>query len=773
MQSNSKQKPASGILTLTTDTDKGLIRSPTLTPHLRFHDIGEQQTLLVSESFNTLLHGQLTVDLLPLLNSKHTLEELEEMLCDRHKAHDVRVAIVSLANKGYVVSGEYHMDRAQAAYWTSLGASPVWVEECLANSRIHVLEDYDRGLSQKLKATGVQIAADDPELVVVRCDDYLGTGLEEINKHQLEVEIPWLLVRPQGVQPLFGPVFQADGSGPCWKCLSYRLSSHQEVHSFLRNVAGDDAAFKPFVKDATTFEAVLGLIAAEITKWVVLRKNSTLHEHAIAIDTRSFSTSKHRVIRRPQCSACGDEALYDPNRHPEPLHLNSSPKTHRNSGGVRAVAPHVTLEKYRDVISPISGVVTWLTRTTDEADSWLHVYWAGSNPAIRSRSLSSLRRSLRSKSAGKGSTREQSEVSALCEAVERYSGSYHHDEIRIHKTYSEMRIDDEAIHPNDVQLFSDSQLDNAESINAKGHLYNMVPPRFDPNAKIDWTPMWSLSQQRHRYLPTSMLYSMAAEQRGPADLFADSNGCAAGNTMEEAILQGFYELVERDAFAIWWYNQLRMPAVDLDSFDDEFIASARSYYAEYERELWVLDVTADIGIPTFVALSHRPDGPAEDIIYGAGSHAHPQIAAQRAICELNQCLTWLPRPGTRDGRPMVDDPLALWWWQTARLKDCGWLVPATDVSPRTFSDYPITESDDTRDDVEFCRSLVERQDMEFLVLDQTRPDIGMPVARVIVPGMRHFWARFAPGRLYDVPVAMGHRKSQFAESELNPTPVIA
>ena len=63
--------------------------------------------------------------------------------------------------------------------------------------------------------------------------------------------------------------------------------------------------------------------------------------------------------------------------------------------------------------------------------------------------------------------------------------------------------------------------------------------------------------------------------------------------------------------------------------------------------------------------------------------------------------------------------------------------------------------------------------MEFLVLDQTRPDIGMPVARVIVPGMRHFWARFAPGRLYDVPVGMGRRERPLAEADLNPVPVIA
>ena len=270
-----------------------------------------------------------------------------------------------------------------------------------------------------------------------------------------------------------------------------------------------------------------------------------------------------------------------------------------------------------------------------------------------------------------------------------------------------------------------------------------------------------------------MLYGMSAEQRGPDDLIADSNGCAAGNTLEEAILQGFFELVERDAFAIWWYNGLRVPAVDLASFDDEYLASAADYYGRYERELWMLDVTSDIGIPSFVALSRRPDAETEDIIYGAGAHADARMAALRTICELNQCLTWLPRPGGGDGRPMIDDPLALRWWKTARLADCSWLAPAPDAPLRQASQYPVIESTDTRDDVEQCRALVEAKGMEFLVLNQTRPDIGMPVARVIVPGMRHFWERFAPGRLYDVPVSMGYRKRPMAEADLNTAPVIA
>ncbi len=772
MPAQTDTNPRPGILTRTTPADRGLVALPALAPHLQCHVVGEEQTLLVSESFNTLLHGKLHCDLLSLLDGRRAHDEIAAALEGAHAAADVRAALVSLSTRGYVVSADHGMERCRAAYWSSLGASPRWVEQRLADSRIAV-EGGDGRLIRYLEENGAGVGAGEPALTVVVCDDYLDAPLADVNRRRLEAGAPWTLVRPRGMEALFGPVFRADGRGPCWECLACRLRSHREVHAFLRNVAGPDAAFKPFAVQPAVLEALYGLIAAEIVKWLVLEDAAPIHEHAIAMNVGTFASSQHRVMRRPQCPACGDDALHRPDRPPLPLCLKASPKAHRDSGGARAVAPEVTLATYRHLVSPVSGVVTWLSRTTDETDSWLHVYWAGSNLGMRSRSLSSLRRSLRSKSAGKGSTRTQAEVSALCEAVERHSGACHGDEIRIRRRFVELAGGEEAIHPNDAQLFSDDQLDNAKAINAKGHPYNVVPPRLDAGAEIDWTPVWSLTQRRHRYLPTSMLYSMPAEERGPADLIADSNGCAAGNTLEEAILQGFYELAERDAFAIWWYNRLRVPAVDLSSFDDAYLASAPGRYAGYERELWMLDVTSDIGVPAFVALSRRPDARTEDIIYGAGAHADPRIAALRALCELNQCLTWLPRPGKSDGKPMIDDPLALWWWKTARLADCSWLAPAADEPSREASQYPVIETADTREDVEHCRALVEARGMEFLVLDQTRPDIGMPVVRVIVPGMRHFWARFAPGRLYDVPVGMGRRKHPLAEADLNPAPVVA
>ena len=767
-----------GILGNVTAADRGLVETPVLAPHLEFRPIGAGQTLLVSESFNTLLRGRIHGDLLPLLDGGRSQGDLVAALAGSYAALEVRNALVSLADRGYVVSGEHAMERGPAAFWSSLGCSPRWAEERLRASRVAVTGD-DGDLAGRLRTMGVVADADRPTdrptLSVVVCEDFLDERHDAVNRRRIASGAPWMLVRPKGMQSLFGPVFRPAEKGPCWSCLAYRLRGHQEVHNFLRNQAGDHAAFAPFAAEPAVADAVLGLAAAEIAKWLVLGDTAPIHERAITLDTGRLAVAHHRVMRRPQCLACGDESLNRPDRTPVPVRLRPSPKCVRNSGGLRSVTPEETLARYRHLVSPVSGVVTWLQRTTGETEPWLHVHWAGSNVALRGRRLASLRRSLRSNSAGKGSTPRQSEASALCEAIERYSGAYHGDEIRRRRRFADFvrAGEEEAIHPNDVQLFSARQLENAEQVNARGHPYNVVPAPLDPDAEIDWSPVWSLTRGRHRYLPTSMLYGMTAEQRGPSELVADSNGCAAGNTLEEAILQGFLELVERDAFAIWWYNRLRVPGVDLDSFGDDYLAAMSGQYRRFHREAWVLDVTADLGIPAFVAVSRRTDKDEEDIIYGAGAHTDPHIAALRAVCEMNQCLSWVQGTDAGGAGHAVDDPLCLWWWKHAKVADHPWLAPARGLRPRGRGDRPVPETVDVRDDVERCRALIESRGMELLVLDQTRPDVGMPVARVMVPGLRHFWERFAPGRLFDVPVEMGWRESPLAEADLNPAPVIA
>ena len=118
-----------------------------------------------------------------------------------------------------------------------------------------------------------------------------------------------------------------------------------------------------------------------------------------------------------------------------------------------------------------------------------------------------------------------------------------------------------------------------------------------------------------------------------------SNGCAAGNTREEAIVQGFLELVERDAYAIWWYNRLQRPEIDLSQFDDSYIRDLRAQFTDYGRKIWVLDVTSDLGVPTYVAIMHWMQDGKENIEFGSGAHFDRRIAMLRSLTELSQFLS--------------------------------------------------------------------------------------------------------------------------------------
>ena len=148
-----------GILKRTAAADCGLVETPVLAPHLEFRAVDDRQVLLVSETFNTLLRGRIHPDLLPLLDGRRSRRDIVAALGRTHSETDVQGALVSLASRGYLVSGEYAMERGQAAFWSSLGASPRWAEERLGAVGVAVAGDDGR-LARPLAAMGVAVEPD-------------------------------------------------------------------------------------------------------------------------------------------------------------------------------------------------------------------------------------------------------------------------------------------------------------------------------------------------------------------------------------------------------------------------------------------------------------------------------------------------------------------------------------------------------------------------------------------------------------------------------------
>jgi len=150
----------------------------------------------------------------------------------------------------------------------------------------------------------------------------------------------------------------------------------------------------------------------------------------------------------------------------------------------------------------------------------------------------------------------------------------------------------------------------------------------------------------------------------------------------------------------------------------------------------------------------------ENIEFGSGAHFDRRIALLRALTELSQFLSIGMMDGASGEKPSLDGVTPL------KLENHPFLIHS--ANPILPPAPGFTLHDNTRDQVNACVEIATRAGMDFLVLDQTRPDVEVPVVRVLVPGLRHFYKRFGPGRLYDVPVKLGLLDQPLPEDELTP-----
>jgi hypothetical protein len=109
------------------------------------------------------------------------------------------------------------------------------------------------------------------------------------------------------------------------------------------------------------------------------------------------------------------------------------------------------------------------------------------------------------------------------------------------------------------------------------------------------------------------------------------------------------------------------------------------------------------------------------------------------------------------------------WWTRATVQNQPYLLPDPGQAAMTSGGYRYAPTG--RLDLTSILTVAADAGLDLMVLDQTRPDITMPVVKVVVPGLRHFWPRFAPGRLYDVPVRLGRLAKRATYDELNPIPL--
>lgn len=744
-----------------------MLNQPRFKPHYRVHVVPGEGVFVLSEARQSLLRGRLYENVVPQVDGR-TIEDICDQLKENISAAEVYFVLGQLEKKGYLCEKETSLPPGEAAWWSAHQVDPATVELRLAETSVtlQALGIEAGSFADLLRTLRVRIE-ENGQLGVVVADHYLREQLKAYNTEALRSGKPWLLIRPLGRQLWMGPLFRPGVTG-CWECLAQRLRANRPVIAYVDAKTGTSLTDDPACT-AATLQIAWGLAAQTIAMWIARGELPSLEGKIQTFDVTSWQIQTHTLVRLPYCPACGVRGA-ETNEAVRPMILQNRPKTFTQDGGHRVVSPEVTLERYGWHVSPITGAVSMLERVGVSNDGAMHVYLAGTNLARRHRSLDHLRGDLRNMSSGKGVSDVQARASGLCEGLERYSGVFRGDEPRRQARLCD--LGETGLHPNECMLFSERQFRERDAWNARKSTYNYVPRPFDLDAEIEWTPVWSLTRREPCYLPTAYCYFNYPYPYHEPFCVACSNGNAAGNTLEEAILQGFFELIERDSVALWWYNRVRRPLVDLDSFNDPYLATLRDFLHRRNREMWVLDLTSDLNVPVFAAVCRAVGGSEERIVLGFGAHLDPHIALLRAVTEMNQMLSSLLQEPDREVlAEHVTDAETVEWLRTATVANQPYLAADDVALPCRASAYTRSWSDDVTEDVRACQKLVEQHGMEMLVLDQTRSEIGLPVAKVIVPGLRHFWARFAPGRLYDVPVRLGWLTRPLTEDDLNPIPM--
>ncbi len=738
-----------------------MLRRPRFAPHCRIEVVGSTVYVL-SEAGAIALNGRAYTALAPLLNGDLTLAEVVAALDGVLSPLEVHGVLMRLGGRGLLCEGDEPSAANSAAFWTAQDADPVDVRARLHQTYVTVRDvgvAFEKDLVHALERAGVRVWQEGahPGLVIVVTDDYSRPELGEWNTSFLDTGQPWMLVKATGIDPWIGPVLVPGVTG-CWRCLADRLEANRPVTTMIRRELNKPVVTPPDASLPTTSAAVLQLAATYAARRLAVGATE-LDGLLRTLDVKALSTAAHTVVRRPQCPACGEVGVPTPTR----VHLCPRPKVTTADGGHRARSASSTLRRLEPHLSAITGVVGTLRRW-EATSEFIHVYAATHPFGWAPRKDAEWGRGTVEASFGKGASDIQARISAASEAIERYSGLFTGTERRRRARYQDVAQD--AVHPNAILHFSKRQLVQRDEWNARHSMYAWVPEPFQEDEPVEWTAAWSLTEEREKYLPTAYCYYGYPVVDGHDFCRADSNGCASGASLEDALLQAFLELVERDSVALWWYNRAPRPALDLGTISDSFVSGLILAYSDLGRTLWVLDVTSDLGIPSFVAVSRRTDlkNRGDEVIQGYGCHLDPQIALHRALTEMNQMLLLVER------QPGADDPDNRYWFTQATIANQPYLAPGP-ASPLPLPRGAAPWSNDLRDDIRWCVDLLARRGMEMLVLDQTQPDIDIPVVRVVVPGLRHFWPRFAPGRLYDVPAELGWVAQPLRESELNPLPI--
>ena len=256
-----------------------------------------------------------------------------------------------------------------------------------------------------------------------------------------------------------------------------------------------------------------------------------------------------------------------------------------------------------------------------------------------------------------------------------------------------------------------SLFDGSADVAAAAELYQDWPLYF--------VPATNLSTGAPVYLPLHWFY-----------LIEEYNGPAAGNCVEEAVLQALAEVVERHVGTVISRERRSTPLIDPDTVTDPAARELLEKFARNGIQVYLRDFSMATGIPTVAALAYDPATFPEssEIVFAAGTTTDPTKSLIRALTEVAQLAgDFHKRTSYRPTLPKYES-----------LEDAAYLMAPGPVA--SLDSLPNLAHDNLKVEIQNCLDALGQLALDVFVVDLTHPEIGIPVVYVLIPGT-HFLDR--------------------------------
>ena len=296
-----------------------------------------------------------------------------------------------------------------------------------------------------------------------------------------------------------------------------------------------------------------------------------------------------------------------------------------------------------------------------------------------------------------------------------------------------------------LELASAHQLRNTRPIADVKRLPTLSVSRFHEHFKILWIRGHDLISEAATWAPYEMVHTSyeLPLPAGSGSFLMSSNGLASGNHPLEAISHAICEVVERDSCTLWKLDESAQARtrIDIDTVDDPHCRALLDRFENAGVAVGVWDITSDIGIPAFYSrIGQRSPDPMRLLPLAAGIGCHPcrEIALSRALTEAAQSrLTMIA--GSRD------DVRVTAYHNSQDLDVHDRFVASLRQNPpqRRFDDTPTFHGETFAADIQWLlKKLATAGIHQVIAVDLTKPELDIPVVRVIIPGLEP---------LYEVP----------------------